>query len=142
MPTAGTVISYPIPPYANVPIQAQFYQPSRFEISNVALGATTTVTTSVDHNYVIGQQVRLLIPATFGCIQLNGKTGFVLSIPSATEVELDIFSLGGNGYIASSATTVSQIIAIGDINNGDVNASGPSQSITYVPGSFINISPN
>lgn len=142
MSSSGTVISYPIPLYANVPIQEDFYQPRRFVISAITLGAETTVTTTEDHDYVIGQEVRLIIPPTFGCRQLNGQSGIVLSIPAANQVVLNIYSAGGDAYIASSATTVAQIIAIGDINSGDVNSSGRTQNITYAPGSFINISPN
>lgn len=137
------VISYPVPPYSNVAIQAQFYQPSRFVISDITLGQTTIVETSEEHNYVIGQEIRLLIPATFGCTQLNNQTGFVLSIPTTDSVEISIYSLGGNVFISATATIQSpQIIAIGDINVGDINANGRTNQATDVPGSFINISPS
>lgn len=142
MASVGTVISYPIPEYQNVPIQAQFYAPSRFVISAVTLGSFTTITTSIAHNYVIGQQVRLLIPASFGCYQLNGSSGYVIDIPSTTQVTLDINSLRNvNAYIASSATTVAQILAIGDINTGIISTTGASIPSTNIPGSFIDISP-
>ncbi len=216
--SSDTVISYPIPPYQNVPINAQYYEPSRFVISDITLGRTTIVTTTVDHNYVIGQLVRLLIPKVFGSYQLNEMQGYVISIPSSTQVEIDLYSLDANtflpspytaiitnisvGYpavitannsfglgsiltisgvsgmteingvsapIASStsstinlnydttgftpyssggvatlngiAKNVAQILAIGDINSGQINSSGRIQNKTYIPGSFINISP-
>lgn len=141
MTSVGTVISSPVPAYANVPIEAQFYQPSRFVISNVTLGQTTIVTTSEDHNYVIGQEVRLIIPPSFGCYQLNGLSGLVLSIPAVNQVELNIYSAGGNAYIASSSVDKAQILAIGDINGGQISSTGRIKNITYIPGSFINISP-
>jgi hypothetical protein len=142
MATLAGVISYPIPLYSNVPIESQYFQPSRFVISAVTLGYTTTVTTSIPHNYVIGQECRLNIPRSFGCFQLNQATGFVLSIPSTTQVELSINSSKNvNNYIASSATTVAQIVAIGDINTGVVNNSGNMSTSTLIPGSFENISP-
>lgn len=139
--TTDTVISYPIPAYSNVPIEAQYYQPSRFVISGVTLGQTTIVTTTEDVNYVLGQQVRLIIPPTFGCRQLNEKTGYVLSLPADNEVEISIDSAGGDPYQASSATTVAQILAIGDINQGATNATGRVDTSTFIPASFINISP-
>jgi len=143
MSTFPGVISYPIPIYQNLPIHAEYYQPSRFVISNVTLGTTTTITTSEDHNYVIGQECRLIIPPSFGCRQLNEKKGFVISIPSSTQVVLDInSSVNVDPYFASSATTVAQILAIGDINQGQVNIHGQTQQLTYIPGSFTNISPN
>lgn len=131
----------PVSPYNNVPIEPQNFEPSRFVIAGVTLGQTTTVTTSVSHNYVVGQQVRLIIPYSFGCRQLNEQVGFVLSVPSSTTVVLDIDSSQNvDPYKSSTATTVAQILAIGDINQGALNASGSSNQGTYVPGSFINIS--
>lgn len=137
-----TVISFPIPPYANVPIQAGFFQPSRFVISNVALGITTTVTTTKNINYVLGQLVRLIIPPTFGCRQLNESTGYVLSIPAANQVVLDINSSRNvDPYKSSPATTVAQILAVGDINSGITSSTGRNIPSTNIPGAFINISP-
>ena len=131
----------PIPPYSNPPIEPQFYVPHIFEISNVALGRTTTITATEDMDYVIGQLVRLLIPPTFGCRQLNEKQGYVISIPADDQVVLDIDSSQNvNAYTSSSATTKPQIVPVGDINMGATNF-GRSQNITYIPGSFRNISP-
>lgn len=132
----------PIPPYSNPPINPQFYKPRQFFIQTISLGVFTTVTTTVAQDYVIGQEVRLLIPPQFGCRQLNNQTGFVIDIPAPTQVVLDIYSVGGDPFIASSATTQPQILAIGDINSGAVNTNGRRNQITFIPGSFLNISPS
>ncbi len=147
MTSVGTVLSFPIPAYSNVPIEPQFYQPSRFIISAITEGPTTTVTTSVDHNYVIGQMVRLLIPAPYGAYQLNGRDGLVISIPASTQVTLLIDSQLCDAFIPSPTfvtgqnLTVPQIMAIGDVNTGALN-SVPTNTSTFIPGSFIDISPN
>lgn len=137
-PTVG-----PIPAYTNVPINADFYQPSRFNISALMLGQTTTVTTSVDHNYVVGQQVRLIIPQQFGTYELNGKQGTVISVTSATQVVVNIYSAPFTAFVSSPTAyvTQAQILAIGDINSGVTNSSGRTNTGTFIPGSFINISP-
>jgi len=135
------VISYPIPPYSNPPITPQYYQPSRFVISAIKLGQTTTITTTTNMNYVIGQLVRLIIPPTFGSRLLNEQEGYVISIPAENQVILNINSNGSDAFIASSASTQAQILAIGDILTGTVNSAGRTQNITYIPGAFINISP-
>lgn len=136
------VISFPIPLYSNVPINAQFYQPSQFFISGITLGMTTIVTATTNMNYVIGQEVRLLIPPSFGSIQLNGATGFVISIPSTTQVEINIDSTLSDPFILSSSIVQSaQIIAIGDSNNGVQSNTGRATALTNVPGAFVNISP-
>jgi hypothetical protein len=207
----------PVALFNNLPIEIQFYQPSQFTISNVTLGTTTIVTTSVNNNYVVGQLVRLLIPPGYGCTQLNELSGYVISLPGANQVEVSINSsknvnafisspfvatitnitkaskavltvnnpvsggsvliqnvggmtqLNGNVYVvfAQNTTTITllvdstsfttytsggtatvfpingaipQILAIGDVNSGQTNASGPSAVTTFIPGSFINIS--
>ncbi len=211
----------PVPLYNNPPIHPDWYQPRKFFIADITFGTTTLVTTSEDHDYVIGQAVRLLIPKAYGASQLNYVQGFVLSIPDTDQVEIDIVSTGFNEFLtdpflvsitgatqanpcvltasnnfnfifnqyigiqdvsgmlelnnrifrilASDATTITidvdasgyaayisggealllnqittrpQILAIGDINSGVVNTSGRTNNITYIPGSFINISPN
>ena len=98
------VVSYPVPPYSNPPIEPQFYQPSRFVIAAITMGQTTTITTTTDHNYVVGQLVRLIIPILFGSYQLNEVQGYVLSIPSTTSVVVDIKSTQVNAFIASPYT--------------------------------------
>lgn len=138
---SDTVISYPIPPYSNVPINAQYYQPQRFVITAVTQGPTTTITTSVDQDFVIGQLVRLIIPPPYGIRQINEQQGYVISIPSPTQVVLNIDSSFMDPFTSSSFTTQPQIIPIGDILNGMQNASGRRNNSTFIPGSFINISP-
>lgn len=94
----------PIPPYTNVAIEPRFYQPSRFVISDISFGATTTVTTTEDTNYAIGQEVRLLIPRPYGASQLNNHQGVVISIPAVNQVELLIFSTGFNPFVSNPFT--------------------------------------
>lgn len=147
MTSVGTVISFPIPPYANVPINAAAYQPSRFVISAITLSQTTTITTTANMNYVVGQQVRLLIPSQFGSWQLNEQEGYVLSIPAANQVQISINSTNADPFVASSFKRESaQILAIGDVNSGFISTTGRSiptinnNSQVAIPGSFINIS--
>ena len=250
MTSVGTVVSYPSPPFTNPPIQSNYYQPSQFLISGITLGPTTVVTTTVNHNYVIGQQVRLLIPSSFGSYQLNESQAYVILSPNTnqpliSETAADgtasystnllstiqatwanaflipgsvsfIFNLGGgnqtnyvddgngniiyvsgtytlssgtinyasgiislgflvnppnattanasfvydvgqypnivflnlnssvnvNPFKTGSSSNKAQILAIGDINFGFNNNSGNLNTGTYIPGSFINISPN
>jgi len=131
----------PVALYNNLPINAQYYQPSQFFISAISLGTTTTVTTTVDNNYVIGQLCRLIIPPTNGCPQLNEQTGYVIAIPNPNQVTLNINSSGLNSFVTSTYPTQPQILAIGNINSGAINSTGISNDSTFIPGSFINISP-
>lgn len=143
----NTVISFPVPPFSNPPIQPEFYLPKRFTISAITLGITTTVTTTIEHDYVIGQEVRLIIPNRYGSTLLNEKTAIVLTIPSSTSVKLNLNSMGADPFIPSptflpfESKTLAQIIGIGDVNSGVINTTGRINTGTFIPGSFINISP-
>jgi hypothetical protein len=140
-----TVISGPVPPFSNLPIEPQYYAPWTFVITNITLGPTTTVTMTIPQitslNYFIGQLVRLIIPMQFGCRELNGQTGYVIGITPPNQVTLNINSVGINSFQSSIATTKPQITAIGDINTGPTNT-GRTNNQTFISGSFINISPN
>lgn len=131
----------PIAPENNPPINPQYYIPNVFDISSIGLGSSTTITTSVDHNYVVGQLIRLLIPLTYGSFQLNGLTGYVTSIPAPDQVVINIDSTNANAFVIGATTTPAQIVAVGDINSGVINAEGRINNGTFIPGSFINISP-
>lgn len=133
----------PIAPERNPAIEPEFYQPSVFTISALARGIQTTITTSVDHNYVVGQLVRLLIPSFYGSFQLNGQDGYVNSIPAANQVVVGINSTQANAFISSPTygPTPPQIVAVGDVNTGPINSQGRRNNGTFIQGSFINISP-
>jgi hypothetical protein len=137
----GSPFPGPQSAYQNPPIMPQYFQPSQFFISAIALGSTTTVTTTKNMNYVIGQQVRLLIPRNCGSRQLNGIDGLVIAIPNPNQVIININSSNANAFIlATNSTTPAQIIAVGDINTGVINSNGPNTG-TFIPGTFQNISP-
>lgn len=133
----------PIAPENNPPINPQFYQPGVFNISAISNGPTTIVTTTATHNYVIGQEVRFLISQLYGERQLNEKTGFVIAIPASNQVTVNIDSTFFDSFTANliSGTTQPQIVAIGDANSGPINATGRTNNGTFIPGSFIDISP-
>lgn len=138
----GPIISFPIPAYANVPINPQFYQPRFWFISSITNGPATTVNTTVIQDFVIGQLVRFVIPPTFGIRQLNEMQGYVIAINSPTQVVVNIDSSMMDLFTTSSSAAQPQILAIGDIGNGPINVSGRQNTGTFIPGSFINISPN
>ena len=135
------IISYPVPAYQNLPIESDFYSPRRFNISAISTGQTTTVTTTIDHDYVVGQLVRLIIPLGYGSRELNEKQGYIISLPAADQFTLDLESYNTTSFTNPGTGAGAQSLAIGDINSGVVNGGGLTNQTTYIPGSFINISP-
>lgn len=137
----NTVITYPIPPYQNLPIHPEFYQPRRWVISGITLGKVTLVTTTTDNDYVVGQQVRFIIPNGYGTRQLSEQSGYVILLLSSTQFVVDIDSSQMDVFIGASLTQQPQVLAIGDVNQGQTNTHGRTNQLTYIPGSYINISP-
>lgn len=137
---APPLITGPIPPYSNPPIEPGYFLPNIFFISAVELGITTIVTMTMNTTFVIGQLCRLLIPKANGCSQLNEQTGYVIAIPNPNQVQLTINSTMANAFVTTLSGTQPQIVSVGDINSGQVNT-GRSNNLTFIPGSFINISP-
>ena len=142
MPQQSQVITYPTPYYNNnIPIHTEFYKPRRFVISDITLGQTTIVETSEDHNYVIGQLIKLFIPKGYGCVQLSGQTGYVIAIPDTDEVEVTIdSSVNVNQFIAGNEDNSPAITPIGDVNTGAINTHGRIRLKKTIPGAFKNIS--
>src|SRR5271166_3802950 len=143
----------PTAPENNPPIMPDFYLPRVFYIEAIALGATTLITTTLPHNYVIGQTIRLIIPPTYGSRSLNEQQGTVISIPAPNQVLTTINSMGADPFIAAPTygPTLPQILPIGDINNGGINntfsvgfsnlTTAIPTTIVFIPGSFIDVSP-
>lgn len=140
----------PLAPERNPPIEPLWFQPSNFTITAITRGVSTTVSiegsTSAPStvNFVVGQLVRFSIPPPYGIQQISGKSGYVTSVPTSTEVVVQLNSLNYDAFNASPAygPTPPQIAAIGDINTGPINATGRINQSTIIPGSFINISPS
>ncbi|MDE3022071.1 MAG: hypothetical protein KGI54_09435 [Pseudomonadota bacterium] len=88
----------------------------------------------------------VLIANVRGTSQLNGNTYEILS-NNATSLTIDVDSTSFGTYVSGGTATlitpeknnVPQIIAIGDVNSGQINGNG-LQTATFVPGSFINVS--
>lgn len=133
----------PTSDYNNPPINPQYFKPSRFVISGVSQGPTTTITTTAPYNYVIGQTVRFLLQPTYGMQQLNQQIATVISVPTATTFVVDVDSGLYNPFIPSPVygPTLPQVVAIGDENSGPISTTGRYNPITTIRGAFRNISP-
>lgn len=133
----------PIAPENNPPIHPEYYKPRVFNITALTNGPTTLLNTEVPHDYVVGQIIRVLISQLYGTYQINEKEGYVLAIPGASQLIVGIDSSNANPFIynPTSNTTQPQIVAVGDVNTGCINASGRTNNGTFIPGSFIDISP-
>ena len=77
-------------------ITPPYYYPQRATITGITAANPMVVTTSTNHGYTVGQQVRLRVPAALGMVQANNVTAVITAVTSTT------FTLGS---VDSSAFT-------------------------------------
>lgn len=66
------------------------FQPAMRNISAITNAFPCEVTTTINHQYIVGTIVRLYIPFADGMQQANQLTGTILSVPTTTTFTLDI----------------------------------------------------
>lgn len=132
-------ISFPRPQFSNPAIMPEDYKPSVFGITSITQEENPTVTTAVNHNFVIGQDVRFIIPVSYGMRQLNGRSAIVTSVPADNQFIAKINTSNFDAFTNPGTDTPAQVKAIGDINSGVRSSTGNIFAPT-IPGSFQNIS--
>lgn len=94
------------------------FAPGICYITKITKDANALVTFAKPHTYTVGQQIRFSITSEFGMPELEGLTGNVLSVPSASTLTVDIDTNGFTAFafpaVASYPFTPSCAIAMGE----------------------------
>ena len=112
------------------------YAPQDNVVSAITLGNTTTIVTTMYHNFEIGQEIAFRIPNAWGSVQLNSLPnviipgspiyGYVVSVTDNWTFVVNINSSAYTAYtnnIAVNAVpglTYPQVLAVGDVNTGGI----------------------
>lgn len=102
----------------------RYWYPSNRVIANITQAANAVVTTTVNHNYQVGQQVRFsnvnqVRPGAvaYGMVQINGLTGNIIAT-TATTFTVDINTTGFNAFAfpltANAPFTPAEVIPVGE----------------------------
>lgn len=131
------------------------YIPYRAAITAITTGATTTITTAVNHRFVVGQEVFIQIPrvssTAWGTVQLDTlvyntanvipQQAYVTSVPALNQIVVNVNSTGFTAFAyptsaqAALGMTFPAVYAIGDQNYGPTGP-GPFTPPITVPGAF------
>lgn len=98
--TATTVTTWrkvTVPPY---------YYPQRAVITGITAANPIVVTTSTNHGYTVGQQVRLRVPSVFGMTQANNLQGVITAVTATT---LTIGSIDSSAFTAFAWPAVTSL---------------------------------
>ncbi len=123
---------------------------NRYITAITSSGVNTVVTTSVNHNMVVGQEVTFTIPPQWGMTQLdqaaiasaNPQTKiYVISVTANTlTVNIDSSAFTAFSYptsaVAGQGMTFPQVTPIGDQNSGGSAPGGVLTSLT-IPGAYL-----
>jgi len=117
------------------------YAPGVAFISGITNGTTTTVTTTIPHNFVVGQEVAFRIPTVpgvsptaWGPIELNSLPnvnipgspvyGYVVAVTNRNTFVVNINSTGYTAFnpnipfLSFPGENWPQVVAVGDVNTG------------------------
>lgn len=96
--------------------KAKAVEPQFMYVTGISQATQAVVTTSIDPSlyYVVGMKIHFSIPYSFGMYEMNGLTGTIIDVDSATyTVTVDINSSGFTSFAfpASSASRTAQLFA-------------------------------
>lgn len=94
------------------------FQPANRIITSITNGKPAIVTTSIPHDYLSGEIVRLKIPQGFGMTQANNLTGEIAVTGETTfEISIDtnFFDVFSPPSPLPTAYTCAQVIPVGEV---------------------------
>ena len=112
------------------------YVPEDNVISAITLGNTTTIATTMYHNFEVGQEVAFRVPLKWGTYQLNSLPNNVVPgspiygyVQSVTDNWTFVVNINSSSYTAFTdnfsmtaaslpGLTYAQVLAVGDVNSG------------------------
>lgn len=98
------------------------YEPYLCYITACTAATSAVITTSLNHSFVVGQEVSVNIPANWGMVEMANKRGFVTAITSST-ITVDIDSSGFTAFayptsaVATAGIQFPTVIGIGETYN-------------------------
>lgn len=104
-------------------------------------GDTSTVTTSIPHMFVVGNQVTFQIPREWGMRQLDQLKGYVVRVPDDMNIVVNINTTYFDAFVVPTTSPLivinpSQVLPIGDQNTGQLSPGGIPPFPNCPPGSF------
>jgi len=104
-----------------VPFNPRYYPPNRY-ITSISRAASAVITLSVQHNFTVGQEVRIICPSAFGMTQINNLLGVITAVGTAAQntITVNIDSSGFNAFafptsaVAAAGVTFAQVVPVGE----------------------------
>jgi len=102
-------------------------------IASITNALQPTVTTTLNHQYIVGTIVRFDIPLLFGMQQLNQQIGTILSVPTPTTFTIGIPTNNMDPFVLPTtfppAYQDAQVVPVGESN--DILAAAVQNVLPY-----------
>ena len=95
---------------------ANFFVPSRQQVSAITNANPAVVTTTQNHGYATGLFVRFYFPINFGMMQINGNV-YEIEVLSPTTFAINADSTNFDVFSISSTVQVPEVIPVGEVTN-------------------------
>jgi hypothetical protein len=110
--------------WRRIPYDPIFYPRRRF-ISAITQAAQAVVKMTVTHGYQLGQMVRMVVPAGYGMVEMNGLQGTIVALSTANNtITLDIDSTGFTAFAFPLTAAVpfspAEVVPLGE-NTAEAN---------------------
>jgi hypothetical protein len=79
--------------WRKISYDAYWYPRNRY-IASISQAVIATVTTTVDHGYTAGQEVRITVPAEYGMQEINNLQVVVLTVPTPATFTINVDTTG------------------------------------------------
>jgi len=123
------------------------YSPINCPISNITQEVFPSVTTTINHSFVVGNQVQFSIPQAWGMYQLDGLKAYVITVPAINEFVVNVNTTTFNAFVVPTPPNEfvvidpAQVAGVGDFNTGTSSPGGVIANPNTVPGSYQNQPP-
>lgn len=98
------------------------FYPRRRTITKITKASSAVITLSVTHGYTVGQAVRLVVPAAYGMVEMDGLLGTITAIDTTTTtgnsitVDIDSTAFTTFAFPATAAVpfTAAEVVPVGE----------------------------
>lgn len=98
------------------------YYPRRRTITKITRAVQAVITMSVTHGYVVGQKVRLIVPAQYGMVEMNNLLGTIVAVDLTTttgnsitvDIDSTAFTVFAWPLSAAGSFSRAEVIPVGE----------------------------
>jgi len=124
LPAVGFAAPATAHTFRKIPFDARFYPRRRF-VTAISAATSAVIQLSVLHDFVVGEQVRISVPAAFGMTQMDGQLATITAVTNTigtgtNSITVNVDSSAFTAFafpttaIAGTGITFAQVVPVGE----------------------------